>query len=156
MQERKKLAQALAAGGAYAAQAEEKLKESMTKTIKQRTMQQMMDNGQEESAAKTSAEGFVESEPGKQQIQAAVTQAKQQMAPLANLSDDWIEDYAQNAGEKIRPLLTVKREYIEAVFSAIEDVYSGNTPVLDYLRDSTDGLGLTQDDINTLKQLYLE
>ena len=157
MQERKKLALALAAGGNSAAAAEESLKASMTKTIKQRMMQQMMDNGQEETAAKTAAEVFVESEQGKLQIQAAVIQAKQQMAPLANLSDDWIVDYAQNGGEKIRPLLTVKREYIEAAFGAIEAAYStSNTPVLDYLTDSTGGLGLTQDNINTLKQLYLE
>ena len=80
-----------------------------------------------------------------------------QLKTIAAMPDANIEQYAQNAGQKIAPLVTVKREYIEAMFAAIDAKYSsaGDT-VSAYLTDGTDGLGLSQAQINQLKSQYLK
>ena len=80
-----------------------------------------------------------------------------QLKTIAAMSGADIEQYAKNAGQKIAPLVTVKREYIEAMFAAIDAKYSsaGDT-VSAYLTDGTDGLGLTSDQINQLKTKYLK
>jgi hypothetical protein len=90
-------------------------------------------------------------------IEAMVEAQCNQIKSLYKMRDAEIEGFAENAGEKVKPLLTVRREYIEATFSAIEAAYStSNTPVLEYVKDQTNGLGLSDADIAKLKALYLE
>jgi protein-tyrosine phosphatase len=82
-----------------------------------------------------------------------------QMQAIAAMTDAQIEGQAQDAGQKIAPLVTVRREYIEAMFAAIDGKYSGasaSDKVIAYLTDGTNGLGLTQDQIDRLKAKYLE
>jgi hypothetical protein len=82
-----------------------------------------------------------------------------QLQTIAAMTDAQIEQYAQNAGQKIAPLVTVKREYIEAMFAAIDAKYSSSAEsnkVTAYLTDGTDGLGLTSTQIDSLKSKYLK
>jgi hypothetical protein len=159
MEDRKKLAQALAAGGEYAAMAEQALTASMKNTIKQRTMQQTIDYSPQisDAAAEAAADAFISSPQGIATIAGAVNQAKAQMAPLAGMTDEAIDAYAKGAAAKIAPLLSVQREFIVATFAAIDAKYStitGETErVIAYLK--TD-LGLSDANIAALKTLYLE
>jgi hypothetical protein len=93
-----------------------------------------------------------------------VDQQAAQLQALAAMSDAHIDAYAQAAAAKIVPLLSVQREFIEAAFDAIDTIglvnsYVGTTPserVVEFLIDPIDGLGLTTNDIDTLRSLYLE
>jgi hypothetical protein len=97
-------------------------------------------------------------------IDAVVTKQLNQMTQISQMTDAQIEQMAQSAGPKIAPLVTVKREYIQAMFDAIDAQYttgSDSDKVIAYLTDTTNGLGLTDgtggtvDQITALKAKYL-
>ena len=84
------------------------------------------------------------------------TEQQAKMRTVAAMSDAEIEGYAKNAGAKIAPLVTVKREYIVAMFDAIDTAYTGESDtVIAYLKDTVNGLGLTDAQIGELKAKYL-
>jgi protein-tyrosine phosphatase len=76
-----------------------------------------------------------------------------QITQIAAMTDAAIEQYAILAGEKVKPLVTVKESYIDAAFRAI--YAAGFTSVYAYLI-SPAGLDLTAAQIDQLQNLYLE
>jgi hypothetical protein len=91
-------------------------------------------------------------------INSMVDAQADQIINLAAMTDAAIDGYALLAGQKVARLVTVEQAYIEAVFDALDTKYTktGIASVLAFLKDETNGLGLSTDDITKLQQLYLE
>jgi protein-tyrosine phosphatase len=85
-------------------------------------------------AAQQIVDGFF-AEPLSTQAQGAIAQAvtayKNRLTPLASMTSEFVDSYAAGASARVQPLLTVKREYIEAAFQAIAE--AGFTTVEAYL-----------------------
>ncbi|MDR0551263.1 MAG: tyrosine-protein phosphatase [Spirochaetaceae bacterium] len=111
----------------------------------------MLYENKQETAQQIVDSFFQSDEPAQSAIDSAVGGYENRITPLLQIPD--INAYAAGAKARVQPLLTVKREYIEAAFTAIEEKCG---TVEAYLTDSTNGLGLTSQDIEALKALYLE
>lgn len=152
--------------GAYGENAKRQAETQLAQTTRQRMKLKVMQsviNGNPQIPLETAASTAESQVSGMtNQFNNAVAQTKTQAIQLAQIPDtQWtviVEQKAKEAGEKVQPLLTVKREYIEAVFAALKEEFGTSEDVdgiVSYLKASN-GLALSDADISKLKVLYLE
>jgi hypothetical protein len=132
--------------------------EKLEETVKPKVAESVMNGAssnwetvprpQKLTIAQNIVDQFLASDQASATINYAVNQYKNSLMPLSNPNFD-INGYAAGARAKVQPLLTVRREYIEAAFQVIDSFGSVDL----YL---TNGLGLNSTQILNLKNLYLE
>jgi hypothetical protein len=115
---------------------------------------------QREQAA-IAADAQVEAEIASGAMRTRVEQTLAGMArssSLLNMTDEAIKVMAEEAGDKVLPLLSVQKEFIDAALDAIIEKFdagSFSATMRAYLT-STEGIGLTSAQVDTLGSLYLE
>ncbi|MCL1993896.1 MAG: tyrosine-protein phosphatase [Spirochaetes bacterium] len=90
-------------------------------------------------------------------VNAAIDETLLNMRWLALRSDQYLANFARDAGEKIRPLLSVYPQWIEFAIDAIRDMHPGGNPTNDeaieyYL---VNHLNLPADIMTQLRRLFL-